>query len=66
MYHTRKVIKKSYKNNTFKISDPAWNEIFELLDGSYSVLDIKDYFEYIIKKNEKLIDNSPIKTFVNK
>ena len=66
MYHTRKVIKKSYKNNTFKISDPTWNEIFELLDGSYSVLDIKDYFEYIIKKNEKLIDNSPIKTFLNK
>ena len=50
MYHTRKVIKKSYKNNKFKISDPTWNEIFELLDGSYSALDIKDYFEYIIKK----------------
>ena len=30
-----------------------WNEKFELPDGSYSVTDIQDYFEYIIKKHEK-------------
>ena len=41
-----------YKNNTFKISAPTWNEEFELADGSYSVSDIQDYFEYIIKKHE--------------
>ena len=40
---------KSYKNNIFKISAPTWNEEFELPDGSYSVSDIQDYFEYIIK-----------------
>ena len=26
---------KSYKNNKFKISAPAWNEEFELPDGWY-------------------------------
>ena len=42
--------KKSYKNNKFKISALIWNKEFELTDGSYSVPDIQDYFEYIIKK----------------
>ena len=27
-----------------------WNDKLELLDGSYSISDIKDYFEYIVKK----------------
>ena len=39
--------KISYKNNTFKIWAPTWNEEFELTDASYSVSDIQDYFEYI-------------------
>ena len=43
--YTRKNIKKSYKNNKFKISAPTWNKEFELLDGSYSISDIPDYFE---------------------
>ena len=54
-------IKKSYKNNKFKISTPTWNEKFELLDVSYSVLDIQDCFEYIIKKDEKFTDTLPIR-----
>ena len=41
--YTWKNIKKSYKNNKFKISAPAWNEKFDLPDGSYSVSDIQDY-----------------------
>ena len=41
-YHTWKNI----KNNK---SAPAWNEEFELPDGSYSVSDIQDYFEYSLK-----------------
>ena len=41
-----KNIEKSYKNNNFKISALIWNEEFELLDGSYSVSDIQDYFKY--------------------
>ena len=50
-YYTWKNIKKSYKNNKFKISAPTWNEEFELPDGSYSVSDIQSYFQYIIKKH---------------
>ena len=48
IYYTQKNIKKSYENIKFKISSPTWNEEFELPDGSYSLLDIQDYFEYIL------------------
>ena len=51
IYYTWKNIKKSYKNNKFKISGPTWNEEFELPDGSYSASDIQDYFEYIFQKS---------------
>ena len=50
IYYTWKNIKKSYKNNNFKISTPTWNEEIELPDESYSVSYIQDYFEYILKK----------------
>ena len=40
IYYTQKNIKKSYKNNKFKILVPTWNRKFELPDGSYSVSDI--------------------------
>ena len=43
----------SCKNNKFEISALTWNEEFELPDGSYSVSDIQDYYEYIFKKMEK-------------
>ena len=36
-YYTWKKIKKSSKNNKFKISAETWNEEFQLPDGSYSV-----------------------------
>ena len=61
-----KNIKKSYKNNKFKISAPTWNEEFELPDGSYSVSDIQDYFEYIIKRHETVTHNPSIMIYVNK
>ena len=47
IYYTWKNIKSSYNNNKFKISAPTWSEEFELTDGSYSVSDIQDYFEYL-------------------
>ena len=50
-----KNIKKLYKNNKFKISAPTWNEDIQLPDGSYSVSDIQDYFEYILKSMEKIL-----------
>ena len=39
---------------------------FEVLDGSYSVSDIQDYLEYIIKKHEIGIDNLPVRIYANK
>ena len=33
---------------------PTWNDEFELADGSYSMSDIPDYIEYIIKKHKTL------------
>ena len=48
IYYTWKNIKKSYKNNNFKTLVPAWNE-----DGSYSMSDIQDYFEYVLKSMGK-------------
>ena len=53
IYYTWKNIKKSYKNNKFKISAPSCNEKFELPDESYSLSNIQDYFEYIFKNIEK-------------
>ena len=37
------------------MSAPAWNDEFDLPDGSYSTSDIQDYFEYIIKKQTILL-----------
>ena len=50
MCYAWKNIKRQYKNNESKISGSTCSKEFELLDGSYSVSDIQDYFEYIIKK----------------
>ena len=45
IYYTWKNIKSPYNNNKFKISALTWHEEFALLDGSYSISDIQDYFE---------------------
>ena len=66
IYYTWKNIKSEYNNNKFKISAPTWNDGFDLPDGSYSVSDIQDYFEYIIKKHETIADNPPVQINVNK
>ena len=66
IYYTWKNIKTSCNNNEFKISAPTWNEEFKLPDGSYSVSDIQDYFEYILKKHEESIEKPSIQTYVNK
>ena len=59
-------MKNSYKNNKFKISAPTWSDEFELPDGSYSISDIQDYFEYILKKHSENVDNPSIRIYVNK
>ena len=55
IYYTWKNIKSEYNNNQFKISAPTWNDTFDLPNGSYSIADIQNYFEYIIKKHELLL-----------
>ena len=49
MYYIWRNIKKSYKNIKFEISARTWNEEFETPGGPYSISDIPDYFEYILK-----------------
>ena len=66
IYYTWKNIKSSCKNNKFKISAPTLSDEFELPDGSYSISDIQDYFEYILKKHSEIVDNPSIKIYINK
>ena len=60
-----KNIKSSCNNNNFRISAPTCNDKFELPDGSYSLADIHEYFEYILKKHGENIDNPSVKIYVN-
>ena len=66
IYYTWKNIRSTYNNNKFKISVPTWNDTFDLPDGSYSIADIHDYFEFIIKKHETLTENPPVQIYSNK
>ena len=59
-------MKSSYNNNRFKISAPRWSDKFELPDGSYSVSDIQDYFEYILKRHGQNSDKPSAQIYVNK
>ena len=65
IYYTWKNVKSSYNNNKFKISAPAWSEDFKLPDG-FSVSDIQDYFEYILKKHSESVDNPSIRIYINR
>ena len=66
IYYTWKNIKSENSNNKFKISAPTWNDTFDLTGGSYSIEDIQDYFEFIIKKHETLTEDPPIEIYQNK
>ena len=66
IHYTWKNIKSEYNNNKFKISAPTWNYAFDLPDGSYSIANIQDYFEFIIKKHETLTKNPPVQIYGNK
>ena len=58
IYYTWKNIKSAYNNNKF--------DEFDLPDGSCSISDIQDYFEFLIKKHETLAENTPIQIYPNK
>ena len=66
IYYTQKNIKSEYNNNKFKISVPTGNDTIDLPDGSYSISDIQDNFEFIIKKHEILTENPPTQIYPNK
>ena len=70
IYYTWKRVKSAYNNNEIIISAPAWNDKLDLLDGSYYGSyynsNIKDYFEYVIKKIETIADNLPVQIYTNK
>ena len=59
---------KTSSQNTikFKVSAPTWNDTFDLPDGSYSIANIQDFFEFIIKKHETLTENLPVQIYPNK
>ena len=63
---TWKNIKSSYNNNKFEISTPIWSDKFELTDGSYSVSNMQDYFEHILKKHRENTDKPSLKIYINK
>ena len=66
IYYTWEDIKSEYNNNKFKISASTWNDTFDLPDGSYSIDDNQDYFEFIIKKHEALTVDPPVGIYPNK
>ena len=66
IYCTWKKIKDSCNNNKFKISATTWNYKFELPDGSHSVSEIQDYFEYILKKHGENTDKPSVQIYVSK
>ena len=66
IYYKWKNIKSSYNNNKFKISAPTWSDEFELPDGSYSISDIQDYLEYILKKHRENFEIPSIRINLNK
>ena len=65
IYYTWRNIKRSYNNNKFKISAPTWNDKFDLPDGSFSVSDIQDYFDYILKKHRENNGKPSVQIYVN-
>ena len=66
IYYTWKNLKSSYNNNKLKISAITCSEEFKLPDGSYSVSDIQDYFEYILKKHSESVDNPSIRIYIKR
>ena len=67
IYYNWKNIKSEYNNNKFEISAPTWDDTFDLPDGSYSIVDIQDYSEFIIKKCDKtLTENPPVQVYPKK
>ena len=67
IYYTWKNIKSSYNNNKFKVFAPTWNKIFKSnIQKKYSISNIQDYFEYILKKHGENIGKPSVQIYLNK
>ena len=65
IFYTLRNVTKKLNNGKFKITTPSWSEEFELPEGSYTVKDIDNYFQFIVKKHTK-DHKDDIKIYVNK
>ena len=63
-------IKEQYNNNKFRLSGPTWSEDVTILDGSYEISQIQNYFlDEVIKKRESNVksnEQSPILIYANR
>ena len=66
IYYTWKNIWQRFRNNKLEIIAPMWNDEYELPDGSYSVSDVQDYTEHIIKNHDTLRTNPPFQIYINR
>ena len=66
IHYTLKNIIQQYKNNKLKIIARVWDHEIELIDRSFSVSDIPDYFEFIIKKYKTFPTNPPFHIYINR
>ena len=66
LLYEEKYKKTVKKNNKLKIIAPTWNDEFELPDGSYSLSDIQNYTEFVIKKHVKLRTKPLIHVYINR
>ena len=48
------------------MSAPKLHQEFDLPHGLYYISDIQDYFEYILKNQEKVTDNPSMRIYINK
>ena len=66
IYYTRKNIMSEYNYNKSKIAALTSDDTFDLPDGSYSIANIQDYFEFIIKKHATLTENPSVQIYPNR
>ena len=66
IYYTWKTSSLNTTTINLKFSLQLWMMNLIYSDGSYSISDIQDYFEFIVKKNETLTENLSIQVYPNK
>ena len=55
------LIKNLYEGGELVLNASTWNYHFKLTDRSYSISDVQDYFQYILKNYGENIDNPSVK-----